>query len=59
MFGYANALHGYLADRAAYEAMEYEALSSPFTSGEGECYIEELEKILKNAGGSQEGPAVL
>lgn len=46
IFGYANALAGYLADTAAYEALDYEALSSPFASGEGERYIEFLGSLL-------------
>jgi hypothetical protein len=41
-FGYANALLGYLADREAYDAMDYEALFSDFARGEGERYIEQL-----------------
>jgi hypothetical protein len=41
-FGYANALLGYLADREAYNAMDYEALFSEFAKGEGEHYIEQL-----------------
>ncbi|MDR1288043.1 MAG: neutral/alkaline non-lysosomal ceramidase N-terminal domain-containing protein, partial [Treponema sp.] len=35
LFGYANAVKGYLADMAAYESLDYEALSSPFAAGEG------------------------
>lgn len=46
IFGYVNALEGYLADTAAYEALDYEALSSPFAAGEGERYIELLYSLL-------------
>jgi hypothetical protein len=46
LFGYANALLGYLADSAAYDAMDYEALFSEFARGEGEHYIEEVEQII-------------
>jgi uncharacterized phosphosugar-binding protein len=48
IFGYANAVEGYLADAAAYEALDYEALSSPFARGEGERYIELLEPLFYN-----------
>ncbi|MDR2759394.1 MAG: hypothetical protein LBB78_08435 [Spirochaetaceae bacterium] len=46
IFGYVNALAGYMADTAAYEALDYEALSSPFAPGEGEHYIELLWSLL-------------
>jgi hypothetical protein len=46
VFGYANALHGYLADRESYDNMEYEALSSEFKRGEGERYIELVSALL-------------
>ncbi|MDR2144486.1 MAG: neutral/alkaline non-lysosomal ceramidase N-terminal domain-containing protein, partial [Treponema sp.] len=42
LFGYVNAVKGYLADTDAYDAMEYEALFSEFARGEGERYIEIL-----------------
>jgi hypothetical protein len=45
-FGYANALLGYLADREAYDAMDYEALFSEFAMGEGERYIEMLSDVI-------------
>jgi hypothetical protein len=45
-FGYANALLGYLADREAYDAMDYEALFSDFARGEGERYIEQLPGLI-------------
>ncbi|MDR0403942.1 MAG: neutral/alkaline non-lysosomal ceramidase N-terminal domain-containing protein [Treponema sp.] len=45
-FGYANALLGYMADREAYAAMDYEALFSEFAEGQGEYYIERLERFL-------------
>jgi hypothetical protein len=46
IFGYVNELHGYLADREAYDSMEYEALSSEFSQGEGERYIELLRALV-------------
>jgi hypothetical protein len=46
MFGYINALEGYLADKDAYENMDYEALSSPFARGEGEHYIELISRMI-------------
>ncbi|GHV85075.1 hypothetical protein AGMMS50230_06830 [Spirochaetia bacterium] len=46
IFGYANALLGYLADREAYDNMDYEALSSDFKRGEGERYIELMAALL-------------
>jgi hypothetical protein len=46
-FGYVNALLGYLADKKAYDAMDYEALFSEFAKGEGEYYIEQLELLLR------------
>jgi hypothetical protein len=46
MFGYVNELHGYLADREAYDSMEYEALSSEFKAGEGERYIELVSALV-------------
>jgi hypothetical protein len=45
-FGYVNALLGYLADAAAYDAMDYEALFSAFDRGQGERYIEQVETFL-------------
>ena len=45
-FGYVNALFGYLADAAAYDAMDYEALFSAFDRGQGERYIEQVEAFL-------------
>jgi hypothetical protein len=45
MFGYVNALQGYLAGSDSYDEMDYEALSSLFVRGEGERYIEEIEKL--------------
>jgi hypothetical protein len=41
-----NELHGYLADREAYDGMEYEALSSEFKCGEGERYIELVSTLV-------------
>ncbi|MDR2470762.1 MAG: hypothetical protein LBD09_01465 [Treponema sp.] len=46
VFGYANDLLGYLPDRAAHEAGDYEALFSEFAPGEGERYIEQLAALL-------------
>ena len=46
MFGYANELLGYLADADSYENMEYEALSSDFSCGEGEVYIDKVLELL-------------
>ncbi|MDR2663618.1 MAG: neutral/alkaline non-lysosomal ceramidase N-terminal domain-containing protein [Treponema sp.] len=46
VFGYVNALRGYLADRESYDDMEYEALSSEFKRGEGERYIELVSALL-------------
>jgi hypothetical protein len=46
MFGYVNELHGYLADREAYDSMDYEALSSEFKRGEGERYIELVSALV-------------
>ncbi|MDR1142911.1 MAG: neutral/alkaline non-lysosomal ceramidase N-terminal domain-containing protein [Spirochaetaceae bacterium] len=46
VFGYANVLRGYLADRESYDNMEYEALSSEFRRGEGERYIELVTALL-------------
>jgi hypothetical protein len=46
LFGYANAVKGYLADMAAYESLDYEALSSPFAAGEGERYIVRLAETF-------------
>jgi hypothetical protein len=46
VFGYANATHGYLADRESYDNMEYEALSGEFKRGEGERYIELVSALL-------------
>ncbi|MDR2049246.1 MAG: neutral/alkaline non-lysosomal ceramidase N-terminal domain-containing protein [Treponema sp.] len=47
-FGYANALLGYLADREAYDAMDYEALFSEFARGEGERYMELLLGVTEH-----------
>ncbi|MDR1388750.1 MAG: hypothetical protein LBJ31_02075 [Treponema sp.] len=46
LFGYANELYGYLADRAAYDNSDYEALFSVFARGEGERYIENIKALL-------------
>jgi hypothetical protein len=46
MFGYVNELFGYLADREAYDSMDYEALFSEFKRGEGERYIELISTLL-------------
>jgi hypothetical protein len=46
MFGYANALLGYLADRDAYDAGDYEALMGVFERGAGEEYIDRLTAWL-------------
>ncbi|MDR2159501.1 MAG: neutral/alkaline non-lysosomal ceramidase N-terminal domain-containing protein [Treponema sp.] len=46
IFGYVNAVEGYLADAAAHGALDYEALFSPFAAGEGERYIELLCSLL-------------
>jgi len=46
MFGYVNEHCGYLADTAAYDNMEYEALFSDYAPGEGEAYIEEVLKLI-------------
>ncbi len=50
MFGYVNALNGYLADSEAYDSMEYEAVSSRFKQGQGERYVA-LVRALLNEGG--------
>lgn len=46
MFGYVNALFGYLADRDAYDAGDYEALMGVFERGAGEAYIDALTARL-------------
>ncbi|MCE5235774.1 MAG: neutral/alkaline non-lysosomal ceramidase N-terminal domain-containing protein [Clostridiaceae bacterium] len=46
MFGYVNALFGYLADRDAYDAGDYEALMGVFERGAGEAYIDALTAWL-------------
>jgi hypothetical protein len=46
IFGYANELKGYLADREAYANRDYEALSSEFECGEGERYVELVSALL-------------
>jgi hypothetical protein len=46
MFGYANTYLGYLADRAAYDNGDYEALMSRFAPGEGEHYIEQAASLF-------------
>ena len=48
MFGYTNVYQGYLADCAAYDNMEYEALFSDYAAGEGEAYIGKVLEILKS-----------
>jgi hypothetical protein len=45
-FGYVNAYEGYLADCDAFDAMDYEALSSDFERGEGERYIELIANLV-------------
>ncbi|MDR2767319.1 MAG: neutral/alkaline non-lysosomal ceramidase N-terminal domain-containing protein [Treponema sp.] len=46
VFGYANEYQGYLADSAAHDNGDYEALSSRFARGEGEKYITALRNCF-------------
>lgn len=46
MFGYVNALFGYLADTSAFDAGDYEALMGAFARGAGEEYIAQLTAWL-------------
>lgn len=46
MFGYVNASYGYLADREAYQNLDYEAMFSAFAAGQGESYIEQATQLL-------------
>ncbi|MDR2182209.1 MAG: hypothetical protein LBN92_05980, partial [Treponema sp.] len=46
VFGYANGYQGYLADSAAYDNRDYEALSSRFARGEGERYVTALRNYF-------------
>ncbi len=46
MFGYVNALFGYLADASAFDAGDYEALMGAFARGAGEDYIAQLTAWL-------------
>lgn len=46
LFGYANALMGYLADGDAFDAGDYEALMSVFAKGAGEQYVDLLAAWL-------------
>ncbi|MDR2049508.1 MAG: neutral/alkaline non-lysosomal ceramidase N-terminal domain-containing protein [Treponema sp.] len=47
LFGYVNAVKAYLADRSAYDAMEYEALFSEFERGQGEYYVEKAAELCR------------
>lgn len=47
LLGYTNGYAGYLPTRAAYAAMDYEALVSPFAPGSGERLATMLEQLLK------------
>lgn len=47
LLGYTNGYVGYLPTRAAYAAMDYEALVSPFAPGSGEHLATMLEQLLK------------
>ena len=44
IFGYGNGYYLYLADKASYDQMVYEAISSPFEKGVGEFLTEEIKK---------------
>lgn len=46
MFGYVNALLGYLADASAFDAGDYEALMGGFARGAGEEYVAQLTAWL-------------
>ncbi len=46
MFGYVNALFGYLPDQDAYDERDYEALMGIFERGAGEEYIDRLTAWL-------------
>lgn len=46
MFGYVNALFGYLADTSAFDEGDYEALMGAFARGAGEDYIAQLTAWL-------------
>lgn len=43
--GYANGYLGYFADKAAYDSLNYEALSSPFERGQAEALMGELREL--------------
>lgn len=45
--GYAGGYLGYFADKAAYDSLNYEALSSPFERGQAEILMGEIEKAVK------------
>lgn len=47
ILGYANGYHLYLPDQAAYDKQDYEALSSPFESGQGEALMSWIETKLE------------
>lgn len=46
IFGYGNGYYLYLADKASYDQMVYEAMSSPFEKGVGEFLINEIRKYV-------------
>ncbi|MCL2321410.1 MAG: neutral/alkaline non-lysosomal ceramidase N-terminal domain-containing protein [Oscillospiraceae bacterium] len=49
--GYFNGYFGYIADKRAYDTGNYEALSSPFCSGQGEVLIDSIRNnICKGEG---------
>lgn len=45
--GYTGGYLGYFADKAAYDSLNYEALSSPFERGQAEVLMGEIEKAVK------------